>query len=148
LIDGAIAEPGDETRELFHCFFVGDATLFGAGEFCVSEHAGFGVAARPRNDCGRASSKEIDPVEGAVFIVEADGAALDLVFADVIAVQIHVEGRFQFAGVGAAAGEFALAPAREEFLVHGQQVPPGGDDAFGVCLDIGAARDEIEIRHV
>ena len=148
LIDGTIAEPGDEARQLFHRLFVGGAALLGAGEFRITEHARFGVAARPRNDRGRTSGKEIDPIERAVLIVEADGAALDLVFPNVIAVQIHVERSFQFAGVRAAAGEFALAPAREEFLVHGQEVPPGGHNAFGICFDIGAARDEIEIRHV
>lgn len=148
LIDWAIAEPGDEASELFHRFFVSGAALFCAGEFRISKHACFRVAARPRNDCGRPGGKEIDPVEGTVLLVEADGAALDLVFANVIAIQIHIERGFQFARMGAAAGEFALAPAREEFLVDGQEVPPGGDDALGVCFEIGAARDEIEIRHV
>ena len=75
-------------------------------------------------------------------------AALDLVLAHVVAVEVEVERRFQLAGVGAAAGELALPPARQELLVHGQQVPPRRQHAFGVGLEVRPAGDQIEVGHV
>ena len=75
-------------------------------------------------------------------------SALDLVLPHVVAIQVKIERGFEFAGVGAAARKFALAPARQERLVHGQQVPPRREDALGIGLQIRAPGDQIEVRHV
>src|SRR5205814_2277699 len=101
-------------------------------------------AARPRDQRRRPRTKEVNPVERVVLVVETNGAALDFVFSDVVAVEVEIERRLELAGMRAAAGELALAPARQEILVHGKQVPPRRDDTLGVGLDIGAARHEIE----
>ena len=50
--------------------------------------------------------------------------------------------------MGNASGKLALPPAGQEFLVHGQEVPPGGENAIGVCLQVGAPRGQVEVRHV
>src|SRR5262249_29901146 len=90
--------------QLFHSFVVRLPALFGGGQLRVAEHARFGITARPGNQRRRAVAEEIDVVERAVLLVEADDTALDEVLADVVAVQVQVQGRFQLAGVGTAAG--------------------------------------------
>src|SRR5258706_11532132 len=141
-------EPRHKASELLDGFFVSFAPFFRAGELRITEHAGFGIAAGPRNERCGTGRKQIDPIERAVLFVEADGAALDLVFADVVTIEVEVERSFEFAGVRAAAGKFTLTPAREKGLVHREQVPPSSENALGVGLKIGAARNEIEIGHV
>ena len=69
---GPVLEPGDEAHELLDRFFVGLASLLGGGQLRLAQHAGLGVAAGPRDDRRRAGGKQIDPVERAVFLVEAD----------------------------------------------------------------------------
>src|SRR2546425_1082819 len=107
LVRRAILEPGYETRQLLDRFLVGLPPLLGGGEFGFSQNSGLRIATRPGNNRGRPCRKQIDPVEGAFLLVEADGAVLDLVLANVVAVEVQVERGFQLAGVGAAAGEFA-----------------------------------------
>src|SRR5438045_3207292 len=90
-------EPGHKASELFDGFFIGFAPFVGAGELSIAEHAGFGIAAGPGDERRRTGGKQIDPIERAVLFVEADGAALDLIFADVVAIEIEIERRFEFA---------------------------------------------------
>ena len=104
-----VLEPGDEAHELLDGFFVGLAAFFGGGQLRLAQHAGFGIAARPRNDRRRAGGEQVDPVERAVFVVERDRAALDLVLADVVAVEIQVQRRFQLAGVRSSRRETCSA---------------------------------------
>src|SRR5207249_4551892 len=96
---GTIFPPGDEANELLDGFFVGLAAFFGSGELGIAKDTRLGIAAGPGNDGRGAGGEEIDPHEGVVFVVERDGAALDLVFADIVAVEVEVERSFQLAGV-------------------------------------------------
>ena len=50
--------------------------------------------------------------------------------------------------MGAAARELAFAPTHQELLIHREQTPPGAKNTFRIRLQVGAARDQIEIRHV
>ena len=90
-IDWPILEIMDESRELFHRFFVGLSAFFCRGQLCVTQDAGFRVAARPGDNCGRTGCKQIDPVAGILFIVETDGSALDLIVANVVPVEKKIE---------------------------------------------------------
>src|SRR5262245_29889789 len=102
-IQRAVAEPAHKPGELFDGFLVGYAPLLGAGQFGGAQHTGLGVAAGPRDERGRTSGEQIDPVERAVLFVEADDAALDLILPHAVAIKIEVKRRLQLAGVGAAA---------------------------------------------
>src|SRR5207253_2537527 len=82
------------------------------GEFRVAERTGVGVAARPRDGRCGTGTEQVHPVKRAVVFVEADCAALDEVFADVVAIEVKVEARFEFARVRTAARELALPPPR------------------------------------
>src|SRR5262249_39965612 len=98
-IHGPIAEPGHESSHLLDSFLVGFSSFFHTGEFGLTQNACFRIAARPRDERGRTRSKEIDPVKGAVLLVEADDVTLDSVLPHVVAVEIEIERRFQFASV-------------------------------------------------
>src|SRR5207247_7385703 len=100
----------------------------------ITEHARFRIAARPGNERRRTGGKQIDPIERVVFFVESDHTARDLIFPDVVAIQIELERGFEFARMGATTGKFALPPELEKGLVHREQVPPGGEDALSVGL--------------
>src|SRR3954469_281668 len=113
---GAVFEPAYQANELLDGLFIGLAALFGRGQLGIAQNAGFGIAAGPGDERRGSRSKEINPVEGAVLFVEADGTASDLIFADVVAIQVQVKRRLELAGVGAAAGKLALPPAGQEFL--------------------------------
>src|SRR5262249_22095556 len=140
--------PRDDSHRLLARLLVRLPALLRGGQLRLAEDARLGVTARPRDERRRAVAEEVHVVERAVLLVEADGAVLDLVLADVVAVKVQVQRCFQFAGVGAAAGELALPPARQELLVHRQQVPPAAQDALGVGLQVGAAGNQVEVRHV
>ena len=90
-IDRTILEIMNESRELFHRFFVGLPPFFCRGQLSVTQDAGFRVAARPGDNRGRTGRKQIDPVEGILFIVETDRSALDLIVSNVISVEKKVE---------------------------------------------------------
>src|SRR6478609_5675241 len=107
----ARVKPRDEAHELADGFLVGLLALFGSRQFRVAQDARRGIAAGPGDDCGRAGGEEVDPLERAGFLVEADDAALDQVLADVSAVEIEIHRRLQLARVRTAAGELALAPS-------------------------------------
>lgn len=144
----ALLEPTGEAGQLFHRFFVDLPALLGGAQFRVTEDTGFRIAARPRYHRGRTRREQVDPLERAVLIVETDRPALDLILADVVAIEVHVQRSFEFAGMGTAAGELALPPAGQEFLVDRQEVPPAGEDAFRIGFDIGTPGHEIKVRHV
>src|ERR1041385_2072051 len=95
-----IFEPGDETHQLFDGFFVSFLALFSSSQFRVAQDAGLTVAAGPGDQGGGAGCKEVNPIEGAFFFVEADRAALDPIFADIVTGKIKVKRGFQFTGVG------------------------------------------------
>ena len=114
----ALAEPRDESDQLFDGFLVRFATLLGTGEFGIPEHPGFGITAGPGDDCGGTSGKKIDPIERTLLLVKADGPTLNLVLPNIVTIQVKVKRGFEFAGVGATAGKFALTPAREKGLIH------------------------------
>ena len=118
-----IAEPMGQTRELLDRLFIGDPPFFGGGELGLAHHAVVAIAARPGDHRRRTGGEQVDPVER-VAIVELDVAALDQVVANVVGVEIQVEGRLELAGVRTAAGELALPPPRQELLVDRQEVPP------------------------
>ncbi len=122
--------------------------LLGGGQLGLAEHAGLRVAAGPRDDRGRPGAEEVDPGERAVLLVERDRAVLDLVLADVVAVEVEVQRGLELAGVRTAAGELALAPVGQELLVDGEQAPPADGDALGVGLEVGAAGDQVEVGPV
>ena len=54
LVLGAILEPGDEPHELLDRFIVGDSPLLGGRQLGVAQHAGLGIAARPRDQASQA----------------------------------------------------------------------------------------------
>ena len=108
---GPVFEPREEAGELLHGLVVGLFALLGGGELGVPDDAAAGVGAGPGDDRGGAGAEEVDPVEGAVLQVKAGVLRLDQVLPDVVAVQVEVEGCLQLAGVGAAAGDPAFAPA-------------------------------------
>src|SRR5438552_598650 len=128
LVFWAILEPGDKTRELFDRLLVGLAPFFSRGQLGLAQHARLRVAAGPGNDRRRPRREQVAPIEGAVFRVEADVAVFDLVLADVVAVEVQIKRGLELAGMGAAAGELALPPARQKLLVDRQQVPPAGQN--------------------
>src|SRR5690242_790328 len=110
LVHGAVAEPGHESSQLLHGFLVGLSSLLFTRQFSFTENSCFGVAARPRDECRGTGGKKIHPIERAVLFVEADDAALDLIFPHVVAVEVKIERRLEFARMRATAGKFALAP--------------------------------------
>src|SRR5262249_54425619 len=96
-----IFEPGDEIGELLDGLVVAGLALFRRRQLCFAQHAIIGIAAGPRCQRRRAVAEEVNIQEGTIFAIEADFAAFDLVFADVVAVQVEIERRFQLTGVGA-----------------------------------------------
>src|SRR5262249_37551160 len=148
LVLGPVFPPAYESHELFDGLFIGFAAFFGCGQLRFTENAGIRIAAAPGYDCPPASGKQSDPHEGAVVVVERDIAALDQILADVVTVEIEVHRGLQLAGVGAAAGEFALPPAGHEVLIDGEKLPPGAADALRIGFQIRAARDQVQVRHV
>ena len=68
----AVLPPRHVAHELLHRLLVRLPALLGRREFRVAENAGVGVAARPRDDRRGPGREEIDPVERAVLLVEAD----------------------------------------------------------------------------
>src|SRR5262249_7137894 len=91
LVLGTIFEPGDQPSELLDSLLIRLPAFFGGSQLGVAEHAGSCVAAGPRDMGCWGGSEQGDPVEWAVLLVETDHAALDLVLADVVAVQVKVE---------------------------------------------------------
>src|SRR5436189_488991 len=107
-------EPVDETHELFDSFFVGLFAFLGTGQFRVAQYAGLAVAARPGDQRRGARGKKVNPIKRALLFVKADHAALDLIFAHVLAIQVKVKRGLQFTSVRAATGKLALPPAWQE----------------------------------
>src|SRR5262245_7259194 len=81
----ARVKPGNEAHKLADGFLVGLLALLGGRQLGFTQYARRGIAAGPGNDCGRAGGEEVDPLERAGFLVEADDAALDQVLAHVSA---------------------------------------------------------------
>ena len=77
--------------------------------------------------------------------MEGDIAIVDLVLANVVLVKIEVDGGFQFAGMGTATGELALAPVLHEVGINRQQRPPVTVNAFGVGFEIHPAGSQIQV---
>src|SRR5262245_57998881 len=96
---GSALEPTDETHELFDGFFVSFLAFLNAGEFRIAQHTCLAVTAGPGNKRCRAGGEKVNPIEWAFLLIKTDRAALDPVFADIIAIEIKVERRFQFAGM-------------------------------------------------
>src|SRR6478609_1847067 len=69
-VAGAVLEVIDEAAELRDRFVVGPLSLFLRGQLGLAEDAGGSVAAGPGDDGGRAGGEKVDPVEGAVVVVE------------------------------------------------------------------------------
>src|SRR6476661_3037841 len=134
-IDGSVFEVPDEPGQLRDGLFVDLAPFLRGRQFGLAQDARLGIAAGPGDERRRSGGEQVDPVEGTLLLIEADDAVLDLVLAHVVAVEIEIERRLELAGMSAAAGELALPPAGEEVLVDGQEVPPGGQDAFRVGLE-------------
>src|SRR3954464_875215 len=88
---GAVFEPAYQANELLDGLFIGLSALFGRGQLGIAQNASFGVAAGPGDERSGSGAEEVDPVEGAVLFVEADGARSDLVFADVVAIEVKVK---------------------------------------------------------
>src|ERR1044071_2756426 len=47
-----------------------------------------------------------------------------------------------------ASGKPALSPARQKFLVDGEQVPPSHKDTFRIRLKVRASCYQVEIGHI
>src|SRR5262247_2504575 len=94
---GTRVERRHEPAKLLDGFLIGPLSFLGSRQFRFAEHSGVAVAAGPGDACRWAGAEEIHPVERAAVVVEADIAALDEVLADVVAVEIEVHGRLEFA---------------------------------------------------
>src|SRR5438105_471479 len=109
-VQRALPEPLHEARELAHRLLIGFAALLGAAELRRADHAALRVAAGPRDERRRSRRKEIDPVEGALLLIETRPLARDPLLPDVVAGQVKVDGGLELAGVAAAARKLALPP--------------------------------------
>src|SRR4051812_19901327 len=70
---GSILEPRHEADKLLDRLLVGLPALLGGRELRLTQDSGLGIAARPGNDGRRPRGEEVDPVERALLLVEADG---------------------------------------------------------------------------
>ena len=84
-------EVGDDVAQLLDRFVVRAFALFLRREFRFAQDTRFTVAAGPVHDRGGTGSEQVAPVERAVLFVEADRAVLDLVFTDVVFIEVEIK---------------------------------------------------------
>ena len=68
----------------------------------------------------KTGGKQIYPLKVGSVAVKGNLAVGDLVLADIVLVEVEIDGGFQFAGVGAAARELARPPVLHEFGIDRQ----------------------------
>src|SRR5439155_27054478 len=88
LVGRPVLKPPDEPCQLLDRLLIHLLPLLRLGQFRLTQHAAFRVTARPGDDRRRPRREQIDPVERAVLLVEADHVALDQVLAHVVAIEI------------------------------------------------------------
>ena len=142
LIPGSGFPPGDKSHQLPDTLLVRFLPLVRAGQLSLAQHAGVAITAGPRNHGRRAGGKQVNPHEWAVFEVEGDIAALDLILANIVAVQQI--------GVPAFLEELPVIPMLPGGKADGRRLPePGSSGRLGTeghyC---GTSRVEPELLYV